>query len=288
MEASGVLETAIAVGTLDAESQTFDEERIALVDRYLRTPSPDLGDLPPREAVRLERAELWAEELASRPEWLSASLSDLAQAALLPANVELSLAPARALLEAAADGVHLDDGLLPVEVVRRLNDRFRWFDVVGAMPAAESDVPLLVALHEHLVAQRLVAVRSGVLRPTTLGRACLADDTRFWSALVAVKPRWREFAAESLALALGLRVAVPGVSTNDVVAEVTTRLGRRWQSTGRLEDGVRRVLDEWHRIALVLGWIEARRGRYLDRLSPRGVAAAAGGFWSVAAAPRYE
>jgi hypothetical protein len=278
MELSSVLERAIDAGELDPRAK---RERVRLVERHLVT-----GGL--LAAVRRERAEAWAAGFRADPGWLGTVLPVLERESASPENVELSLAPARALLERVGDGLTLTaSGYLAPAVAIELNDHFRWSDHVGKTPKREGDLPQLSFLREHLTLQRLLAVRKGVLSVTARGRACLADEALFWDSLTALTPRWEEFAQEVIALSAVLLLESPDVERNDLTEEVARMMRHRWKGGGDFERDVHWAYIDWYRVGFALGWWEAKRGRWLDRLSPRGVGAAARAFWSVAGAPGH-
>jgi len=282
LDLGAVLERAIDSAELNPSAANFERERISLVERFLTTP---YAGRTPLAAVRRERAEAWAAGFRGDPAWLTAVLPLLEREAACPSNVELSLAPARALLEAVGDGLPpTGAGYLPPAVVVALNDRFRWSDVVGSMPKKEGDLPPLRFLREHLVAQRLLLVRKGSLMVSARGRACLAEDEVFWDSLTALAPRWGEFEQEVLAVAAVLLLGAPDVDR--LAGQVAARIAGRWKGDD-LERDVNWVYLDWYRVSLTLGWWEAKRGRWLDRLTERGVAAAARAFWSVAGAPAH-
>lgn len=167
-----------------------------------------------------------------------------------------------------------------------LNDRFRWSDYVGKQPRRERDVPQLTFLREHLQGQRLLAARKGVLTATSKGRECLTDDELFWRRLTDLHPRFAEFGREVMAVAAVLLLESPDVEREDLTQEVARMIRHRWKGGGDdFARDVHWVYIDWYRVGFALGWWEARRGRWLDRLSPRGVGAAARAFWSVAGAP---
>jgi len=233
--------------------------------------------------VRRERALAWAAGFPGGPHWVSDVLPVLEAEAEVPENVELSLAPARALMEAVGDGLTLTGaGYLPTSVAIALNDHFRWSDRVGITPKKEGDVPPLRFLREHLMAQQLLTVRRGLITVSTRGRDALSDPAVFWAAVTETAPRWDDFEQEVLAVAAVLLVGSPDVE--HLSAEITARLADRWLAND-LERDVNWVFLDWYRVGLSLGWWDAKRGRWLDRLSPRGVAAAARAFWAVAAKP---
>ncbi|HSV39881.1 MAG TPA: hypothetical protein VLI04_14075 [Nocardioidaceae bacterium] len=279
LDLSAALEAAVDMGAVRPGSASFERDRVRAAEEFWRNGNA-------LSVVRRNRAEVWAAGFRADPDWLAPALSVLEQAWSLPENVELSLVPARALLETVGGGVNLTAaGYLPAATAVELNDHFRWVDVVGRPPKKEGDLPQLTALREHLSRQRLLAVRKGVLSTTAKGRACLEDDEEFWARLTDLGPRWGEFAREVIAVSAALLVMSPDAERQDLSAEVAQMVQHRWKGGGDLERDVHWCYIDWYRVGFALGWWEARRGRWLDRLSPRGVGAASRAFWSVAAAP---
>lgn len=273
----GPVETAAWFELSRALEASHEPDRVALCQRLAPTYLP---------GVRRERAEAWVMRLRGDPGWLTGILPLLESVSGLPENVELSLVPARAVLEQVGDGVSLTaDGGLPVKAAVELNDRFRWYDVVGRAVQDERDLPELVVVREHLTAQGLLAVRDGVLSVTAQGKVCLGDDEEFWTRLTDLRPRWDEFSQEVMAVAAALLLEAPDVQRDDLTTEVSERIRHRWNSAAEFDIAVQWAYLDWYRVGLALGWWDARRGRWLDRLSPRGVAAAARAFWSVAGQP---
>ena len=276
---SAALEAAVDSGTITPGSATFERDRVRVAESYWRTGT----GLP---VVRRQRAEAWAMGFEADPGWLDPALPLLEQAWTLPDNVELSLVPARGLLEKVGDGVALTElGELQPELATELNDRFRWADVVGRPPHGESDLPQLSTLRDHLTRQGLLESRGGLLRVTEAGRVALAEDEVFWSRLTDLRPRWDDFAREVIAVSAALLLMSPDTEQDDLSAEVARMIQHRWKGGGDFTRDVHWCYIDWYRVGFALGWWEARRGRWLDRLSARGVAAAARAFWSVAAAP---
>lgn len=280
LELAGTIEEGILEGRLNPDAPGFDRERVEAAEAFWRT-SDHLSRL------RVDRAASWAMGFRADRGWLDAVLPVLERAWALPENVELSLLPARALMEAVGDGVSLTAaGYLPTSVVLELNDRFGWYDFMGRKPRSESDVSQLMFAREHLTRQRLLATRRGELRVTALGRSCLADQNLFWSRVTDLQPRFDAFTSEVVAVSAALLMRTPDVGREDLAAEVAAMIRHRWRGEGDFQRDVHWAYIDWYRIGFVLGWWEERRGRGLDRLSPRGVGAAARAFWSVAGAPQ--
>ena len=87
-------------------------------------------------------------------------------------------------------------------------------------------------------------------------------------------------------MSTALLMLTPDVGREDLAAEVAGMIRHRWKGEGDFQRDVHWAYLDWYRVGFAFGWWEARRGRWLDRLSPRGVGAAARAFWSVAAAPQ--
>ncbi|HET7691057.1 MAG TPA: hypothetical protein VFK41_11780 [Nocardioidaceae bacterium] len=280
LELAAAIEAGITEGRLHPGTTGFERERVAATEAFWRS-----GDSLAR--VRRDRAASWAMGFRADAGWLDAALPVLEQAWALPENVELSLLPARALMQAVGDGVGLTSaGYLPPAVALDLNDRFGWYDFIGKKPRSESDLPQLMFVREHLTRQRLLALRKGELRLTSLGRTCLEDVEQFWARLTDLRPRFDAFTCEVVAVSSALLMRTPDVGRADLAAEVAAMIRHRWRGDGDFERDVHWAYIDWYRVGYALGWWEARRGRWLDRLSPRGVGAAARAFWSVAGAPQ--
>ena len=279
LELSAAIEAAIDAGRITPGAPSFDADRIRVTEEFWRQGSA-------LTVVRRDRAATWAMGFRADPDWLAPALPVLERAWEMPENVELSLVSARALLEKLGVGLALTpSGYLPPATAVELNDRFRWVDVVGKPPRREADLPQLTVLREHLTQQGLLNVRRGVVSTTAAGAACLTNDELFWSRITDLQPRWDEFAREVIAVSAALLLMSPDAERDDLSAEVARMIQHRWKGGGDFERDVHWCYIDWYRVGFALGWWEARRGRWLDRLSPRGVGAAARGFWSVAAAP---
>jgi hypothetical protein len=281
LDVAAVIEHAVDGGELDPAASTFERDRARVIERFLSTP---LEGQSPVSAVRRERAEAWAAEFRGDVGWADAALRSPEGP---PENVELSLAPARAVLEAVGLGLPLTaSGYLPPPVVLTLNDHFRWSDIVGKPPKKEADLPPLKFLREHLVQQRLLTVRRGTITVSARGRRCLEDDTAFWEALTDLRPRWGEFEREVLATAGAMLVEDSEQSPDEVSRAVAAKIRGRWKGgSDDLAGDIYWVFIDWYRVGIPLGWWDAKKGRWVYRLTARGVAAAARAFRSVATAP---
>jgi hypothetical protein len=289
---SEVLESAIGRGDLDPAGRGFKTRSRGLVEAFLNTPSMEYEGASPLNVVRRERTALWAHRLNPRvtPFWTEV-LPALQAESLVPANLDLSLAPAKALLEAVGDGVTLTGaGYLPAKLAVALDERFAWTEVFTFNPRGEGDIPPLQWLREHLREQRLLTTRGNKLTVSAEGRRCLGDAERLWRAVVTPLPRWRDdFAQDALAVMAACLIRSSLTSRDELVEEVAYILSGKWAISGdfSLEDSVEWARLEWYRLGRVLGWWDERSpGRRRDlALSSFGRAAAVSLFWSVAAAP---
>ncbi len=292
-EASRVLEQAVERGDLRPGPASG---RLAegLVEEFLRTPSAAHHGTSPRDEVRGHRARAWAARLTDGDTtWVDGVLPQATAEPDVPSRPDLSVAPARALLEAAAGGLALTRaGQLPADVVAALDDRFAWSDdrPLTRRAPQEADLPPLLFLRQHLQAQRLLTVRGGRLALSPSGRGCLDDADRLWSAVVGPGPRWADgFDGDALAVLAGVLLRSPAVSREDLLREATFVLGAAWHRVGGedLAAAVDWLRVDWYRVGVAFGWWERSRGRWLGlRLSRLGRAAAARTFWAAAARPR--
>jgi hypothetical protein len=289
-----LLEEAIVAGRLEPGDRRFAAGAARLVEDFLLAPSPVHDGESPACVVRRERAAIWAHQLGTVDFWTGV-LRALDDEPVVPADVGLSVAPARALLEAVGDGVALTKaGYLPPALALTLDARFGWSDDYGSTrPRGESDLPPLMFLHGHLEAQRLLSRRGGRLTVSAKGRRCLADDGRLWSALVTPQPRWQTgFETDTLAVMAAVLLdsdALTGEQIGDRMEQVVSRKWRGEDGSG-VGDGLWWVRVEWYRLGITLGWWQRRSGRLglAWTLSSFGRAAAAAAFWSVAGAPMQE
>ncbi len=290
--ASRVLEDGIATGALDPALRGFRPAARRRLERYLAGESADFAGASPLAAVREERSGAWRASFGDVPAaYWDRALPRLAQAARVPTGAALSLAPAAALLEAAAEGVTLTDaGYLPTRLALSLDERFGWSQSYGlGRPRGEADVPPLGFLDEHLRRQRLLTKRGRHLTVSAAGRRAMADPGALWRAVTAPRPRWRPgFEHDALAVLAVSLLGEERLSSEAVRAEMAYVLGGKWRAEGgaTLDDGVWWVEVEWYRLGLVLGWFDDRRHPDELRLSGLGRAAAAAVFEVVAAGPR--
>lgn len=290
--ASRYLEEGIASGALDPGLRGFRAAARRRVERYLTTASPDFDGEPPRAAVWRERTDAWKGSFRDVPSaFWDRALPHVHELPAVPQRVQLSLAPAVALLEAVGEGVTLTDaGYLPTRLVAGLDERFGWSQEYSlGRPRGETDVPPLQFLHEHLRAQRLLTRRGRRLTVSAAGRDALADPAALWGSVTAPGPRWRPgFEHDALAILAVAQLRDPRLTGDQLLEEMVYLLAGKWrpEGGGSVEEGARWVQLEWYRVGLVLGWYDGR-GRSLEwRLSDLGRAAAARLFRSVATAPR--
>ncbi len=199
-----------------------------------------------------------------------------------PSGVALSLAAARALLDAVGEGLTLTPGGgLPHETVLALDDRFRWTEEFPWMrPDLEADIPPLVFLHEHLVAQRLL-VRDGLrLTVGEAGRLARSDDALLWRAVVDPRPRWgREFDLDTLGVLAAVLLRTGTFTPGRTTEEITPVLAAKWRPAGpdgrgSVFDGASLVVQGWYQLGVPLGWWDTGRGPADRRPNVLGAAAA--------------
>jgi hypothetical protein len=296
-ELSRVLEHAVEEGRLDPLSEEGRRRRTALAETFLATPSSAYDGWSPREVVLRNRALLWVRALDPEVSaFWGRAFRRLAEEPAIPTNVELSIAPAEALLEEASTGTPLtDDGHLVASVVHDLDARFGWSDKLPLggtsprEPAVEQDVPALLFVDAHLRAQGLLAPAEGRLRLTESGLRCLKEPALLWRALVNPSPRWPEaFDQDALAIMAALLLRRTAMSASSLTNQVAALLSHKWRTreADSLQTGVEWLRVEWYRLGVGLSWWELSRRADDYRLSEFGRAAAAELFWSVAARPR--
>jgi hypothetical protein len=236
-------------------------------------------------------ARRWSGSFPGVPvEFWPPALRSLPRAARTPERAALSLASAHALIETVGEGLALTTaGRLPPSTVRALDDRFRWTEEFPWMRSAEeSDIAPLSFLHEHLVAQRLLARDGRRLAPTPEGRACLRDTARLWQRVVGPQPRWsQEFDRDALGVMAASLLRTPDFTLGRVAEEMTQVLTGKWRpvhpaTRGSVFDGASLVAQAWYQIGVPLGWWDSGRGPADRRPNGWGRAAAAALFRAVA------
>jgi hypothetical protein len=182
-----------------------------------------------------------------------------------PPRARLSLAAAKALLEAVGEGLRLGAaGGLPRATVVALDDRFRWTDEFPWMrPPGEVDIPPLGFLHQHLESQRLLVRDGGMLRVTPEGWAALASTARLWSAVVEPAPRWQqEFEQDALGVMAAVLLRTGAFTSGRITEEIVRVLAAKWRpaAQGSVFDGASVVVQEWYQLGVPLGWWDTGRG----------------------------
>lgn len=233
----------------------------------------------------------WTESFPAVPaEFWRPALSELGPRPAPPAGVGLSLASARALIDAVGEGLALTPGgLLPPQTVFALDDRFRWTEEFPWMRATgEADVPPLRFLHEHLTGQGLLAREGARLTVTAEGRAAAADDARLWWAVVDPAPRWtHEFDRDTLGVMAAALLRAGVFSPGRMTEEISHVLAAKWQPAagGSVYDGASLVVQAWYQLGVPLGWWDTGRGPADRRPNVVGHAAVGVVFRSVARRP---
>jgi hypothetical protein len=185
-----------------------------------------------------------------------------------PPKVALSLAGARAVLEAIGDGLPLTPrGTLPLETVLALDDRFRWTEEFPWLrPGAEADIPPLRFLHEHLLAQALLASDGRRVSLTEHGRSVAGDPARLWHAVVDPAPRWtREFERDALGVLAASLLRSGTFTPGRVTEEVAHVVAGKWRpvrarTSAGVYEGVAAVAQGWYQVGVPLGWWDTGRG----------------------------
>jgi len=261
---SALLEDGLTSGALDPALRGFRAAAARRTERYVTTPSSGPGGVVPLRAVWRERSLAWRAGFPGVPDgFWERAMPAVDDTPPVPLRVELSVAPALALLAAVGDGLDLDaDGHLPAGTALALDERYGWSQHYAlGRPRGEADVQQLLLLDEHLRSQRLLTVRSGRVTVAAEGRKVAADPARLWSALVAPVPRWRDGIEQD---ALGvLATALLGQERHTpatVVAEASSVLATRWRGGPSPSAVVAQVWAQWYRLGIPLGWWEERRG----------------------------
>jgi len=208
-----------------------------------------------------------------------------------PPKVALSLSSTRALLAAVGDGLPLTaGGELPEQTVLALDDRFRWTEEFPWLRGeGEGGIPPLRFLHQHAVAQRLLAHAGNRLVTTPAGNACLEDTPRLWRAMVDPAPRWsRGFERDALGVMAASVLRSADFTLGRVVEELGHVLAAKWRPAARdtLFDGASLVAQAWYQLGVPLGWWDTGRGPADRRPNAFGRAAAVAVFRAVAGPPR--
>ncbi len=252
---------------------------------HLRLAEPTTTDPLAPTPRRGDAVQAWGRTLhVGAPAFWAEAGEVLAAEPVVPHRVELTLAPARALLDAVGSGLTLTaSGYLPPDVALALDTWFGWSDEYPVVrPRGESKVPPLVFLREHLTAQRLLRCEGRRLTAPGAG----IDDASLWRTLVAPRPRWSTGFEHDVLAATALTLLRPGELTHDQLRdEVGYLLSRKWRGTGGrgLDEGIKSTELAWYRVGLTLDWWSREGGPWSSRvqLSRFGRAAAAALFWSV-------
>ncbi|MGA8993990.1 MAG: hypothetical protein WB441_06755, partial [Nocardioidaceae bacterium] len=197
-------------------------------------------------------------------------------------------------LQVVGDGVELTaDGLLPLETVRGLDDRFRWTDDFPWMRVRdETDIAPLSLLRQHLMAQELLRRDGRRLVPTTTGTAVSQDTGRLWDAIVDPGPRWPgRFERDALAVMAASVLRSVDYAADRVAGQMAHVLATKWRpghqasgGGGRLA-GLTALAQTWYRLGVPLGWWDTGRGPADRRPNSFGRAAAVTVFRIVAGRP---
>jgi hypothetical protein len=256
----------------------------ALGDLYERAGLPEQAAVCrsalTHEALAVQR---WVQSFGDVPEdfWRPA-LAALREWRDVPLRAALSLSSAQALLEVVGAGLVLaDDGQLPAETVRALDDRFRWTEEFPWLRVTEeADLAPLRMLRAHLTAQRLLAEEGSLLVRTPLGDECVGDTGSLWRAVVDPSPRWaQEFERDALGVLAAAVLRSADFTLGRVTEEMTHVLASRWRAVspahlGSVFDGASAVAQGWYQLGVPLGWWDTGRGPADRRPNAFGQAAA--------------
>jgi hypothetical protein len=175
---------------------------------------------------------------------------DLATADLLvQQTVGVVPASVRLMLGLTSDGVKLTPGgRLPRALVRRVQEHYPDWYLLGRPASIEEDLPPLAALHELLRGVGLLRVRKGVLAPSRIA----SDEIEVIRRLRS----WfgTRYSYESLLTtdALALLAAAGPCRPQDLAGRLLDLLGDRWVTSHgqRLDEA--RVLSDLHRLHPIL------------------------------------
>lgn len=206
--------------------------------------------------------------------------------------VRESVAPARALLEGIGDGVTMTQaGYLPNALVVELNDRFRWYDLLGYKANSEADVIDLQVLHGLLRRAKLLTPRGRKLSVSAKGKQ-LADDRSLFDTLALATLSGDDAAQDVVRLTAGaLLVATGPQSMGQLESIIRPTLDETWRSKSGQTITPRQVTEavlDWWSTADTFGW-QQDSGDWpndLHELTQTGRAAVANAFRALAAGPR--
>jgi hypothetical protein len=188
-ETAQALEEALGSGELDLGGGEFATAQIAVTERFLGTPRPDLGGRAPVDVIRRERVETWARGASEPSRRMRESVVDqlVDPPPPTPETCARAVEPRRWFLGRAEHGIELTKtGALGRAFVREAVERYPdWWDtpIVGP-PYQEAEVRALADLDEFLRGSRLVRRHKGRLKATRLGHEALADPVRLWALTV--------------------------------------------------------------------------------------------------------
>ena len=159
---------------------------------------------------------------------------------------------------------------------------------MDAAPTRSADVPPLRFLHAAPGGPAAAGARRVPADAVTaLGRACLADTGRLWSAVVEPAPRWtQEFERDVLGVMAAPVLRSADFTLGRIAEEMTARAGREVAAVSRgapgssVFDGASAVAQEWYQLGVPLGWWDTGRGPADRRPNVFGAAAAVAVFRS--------
>lgn len=225
-ETAQALEEALGSGELDLDKAEFASAQIAVTERFLDTPRPDLDGNAPVDVIRRERLEAWARGASEPSRRIRESVVDQLVDPPPPTRETCARAiePLRWLLAQAEHGIELTKtGALARAFVRKAVERYPdWWDtpVVGP-PYQEAEVRALADLDELLRGFRLVRRHKGRLKATRLGHQALAEPVHLWALTVEGLIPSTGFGGAVQELVAAALLADPGPTT---MAHVTGRV----------------------------------------------------------------
>ncbi len=269
-----VLEAAVAVGDYTPGGAGWRQRQRALVERWLAAPSAYFDGWRPIDVIHTVRREEWAETGTPARRRVLAEVEVMVREAVPVPDGEP--APLVWLFDRLSEGVRLTQrGYLPPALVREGDERFGWSP---AHPASrEVDLPQLRELHDLLSQHRLVTKRHDLLRPSTRGRAVLADPAALWETAASAWFGEHTFDIRVAEIAAAVLVKAP-MRASDVAVAAHEAVGPEFRAGRGGELVAFEVTEEsvwrWIRLGAALGFFTDEPHRPAHALSDVGRLAA--------------
>ncbi|WP_116245959.1 hypothetical protein [Nocardiopsis sp. FIRDI 009] len=205
-ETAAALELAITVGDVRPGKHGWRTAQERFARSFLT--QPDRRGLSHLDRIREERVRAWiGSSVHPHRQRLWPLVGQIIAGADVPRGADTALAPLRALLDLAADGIVLTQiGYIAPGVVRQMCADFGWHTSPDP-PRSETDATQLIALHQVLRGMRAVRRSGRRLVLTRRGRQLREDPEALWWAVTETLCRTggiEQAAAETL---LGLLLA---------------------------------------------------------------------------------